>query len=261
MPATETLLQGATQVTSSLSANYTAGGGTISMAAALLDHGGGAISGPFEILVGRNRPLTERRYFVATPSGSNLTVTPSPGYTDNQNFVTGDLIDLISAWETQRRLRAFALLHTHTGGAGTVDGPVLAHTALTSIGTNTHAQLDTEASASSAHRAASAAVHGLPASVNVVGNRNAAGEFFQRGSVAVSGTLSAATSLGFLTQTGVTFPVAFGSTPVVTLGLSNTASLFMVGANSVSTTGFTPIAWGAATATPTGSIHWHALGV
>jgi hypothetical protein len=117
--ATETLLQGATQVTSSLSANYTAGGGTLVMASALLDHGGGAISGPFEILVGRNRPASERRYFVATPSGSNLTVVASSGYTDNQNFASGDLIDVISAWETQRRLRAFALLHTHTG---TVDG-------------------------------------------------------------------------------------------------------------------------------------------
>jgi hypothetical protein len=122
MPATETLLQGATQVTSSLSTNYTAGGGTIAMAAALVDHGGGAVAGPFEILVGRNRPASERRYFVATPSGSNLTVTASPGYTDNQNFASGDLIDVISAWETQRRLRAFATLHTHTGG---VDGAVL----------------------------------------------------------------------------------------------------------------------------------------
>jgi hypothetical protein len=151
MAATETLLQGATQVTSSLSANYTAGGGTISMAAALVDHGGAPLTGPFEILVGRNRPSSERRYFVATPSGSNLTVTASPGYTDNQNFITGDLIDVISAWETQRRLRAFALLHTHTGGTGTVDGPVLAHTALSSIGTNTHAQVDTHIAASAAH--------------------------------------------------------------------------------------------------------------
>jgi hypothetical protein len=46
-------------------------------------------------------------------------VVASSGYTDNQNFASGDLIDVISAWETQRRLRAFALLHTHTGA---VDG-------------------------------------------------------------------------------------------------------------------------------------------
>jgi hypothetical protein len=120
MAATETLLQGATQVTSSLSANYTAGGGTIAMAAALVDHGGGATHGSVRDPGGAQPPASERRYFVATPSGSNLTVTASPGYTDNQNFASGDLIDVISAWETQRRLRAFALLHTHTGTVGGV---------------------------------------------------------------------------------------------------------------------------------------------
>ena len=120
VPATETLLQGATQSVGSVGANYTAGGGTLTLAAALLDPGGGIVTGPFEIVVGRNRPLTERRYFVATPAGgANLTITPSPGYLDNQNFVIGDLVDIISAWETQRRLRAFSTLHTHVGG---VDG-------------------------------------------------------------------------------------------------------------------------------------------
>lgn len=60
--------------------------------------------------------------------------------------------------------------------------------------------------ANNAHSLASAAVHGLPASANVLGNRNAAGEFIQRGTatlIVLSGTSAK--------QLVITFPVAFSS--------------------------------------------------
>lgn len=131
MAATEALLQGATQVSSTLAANHTGGTLAFTLAADLLDHAGVAIPVPFEVLVGRNRPASERRYFLVTSMlGGLLGVAASPGYTDNQNFVIGDTIDVISAWETQRRLRAFATLHTHTGG---LDGSALAAITLANL--------------------------------------------------------------------------------------------------------------------------------
>ena len=129
MPATDTLLQGATNVWRTLASPYTAGGGTLVVSSALVDNGGASVPVPYEILVGRNRPLSERRFFVVTAQvGASLTIAASPAYTDNQSFVAGDQVDLISAWETQRRLRNFATLHTHSGG---VDGA-----AIPSVGVN-----------------------------------------------------------------------------------------------------------------------------
>lgn len=76
------------------------------------------------------------------------------------------------------------------------------HTLLTSIGTNTHAQIDT-------HLAASAAVHGLPASVNVLGDRDGSGEYIRRGS-ATTGTETNASPL-FFASASVTFTPSFGT--------------------------------------------------
>jgi hypothetical protein len=129
--ATETLLQGATEIIRHVNASYTAGAGTLVIDSAVTDHGGSAVAVPYEILVGRNRPPSERRFFVVTAgAGTSLTIAASPGYADDQNYVAGDQVDLISAWETQRRLRAFATLHTHTSG---VDGAALVLASLPTI--------------------------------------------------------------------------------------------------------------------------------
>ena len=74
-----------------------------------------------------------------------------------------------------------------------------------------------------AHIAASANVHGLPASVNVLGNRNAAGEFIQHG---VHGGL--AHNVGpasvYRNNATLTFPVAFSATPIVVQGSKETGT-------------------------------------
>lgn len=62
-----------------------------------------------------------------------------------------------------------------------------------------------------AHEAASSAQHGLPASVHVLGNRAAAGEFVQRGSY----TCPLETGSGAEYTLTVTFPAAFSSAPFV----------------------------------------------
>ena len=93
----------------------------------------------------------------------------------------------------------------------------------------------------SAHIAASAAVHGLPASVNVLGNRSAAGEFVQRGTVA-SMVATGSYSISFVTS-AVTFPVAFSSTPIVLPGGSTSVgNAALMGTSDITTTGFVLVA-------------------
>jgi len=88
----------------------------------------------------------------------------------------------------------------------------------------------------SAHATASAAVHGLPASVNVLGNRSAAGEFVQRGSGNQTGGSSAQSI--YPNTFAITFAVAFSSTPIVVAGSTTSGGFTCVGgAQTVSTTG------------------------
>jgi len=113
-----------------------------------------------------------------------------------------------------------------------------------------------------AHKNASANVHGLGASVNVLGNRNAAGEFVQRGTSSISAALGSAISISAANAAAVTFPVAFSANPIVLLTLYNTAQGLgaCISAGTLSTTGFTPAVYGTASATATGTLHWIALG-
>lgn len=153
MPATETLLVGATQGFFTLSSGYTAGvSGSFGLTGSFVDHGGSFINGPVEVLVGRNRPPSERRYFVVNRTFASVisVVNISPGYVDDQNFIAGDSVDVISAWETQRRQKAFSEFHTHGGG---VDGSQVDHVSLANKGTNTHAQVDTHLADTTNHHA------------------------------------------------------------------------------------------------------------
>ena len=82
-----------------------------------------------------------------------------------------------------------------------------------------------------------AAIHGLPASVNVLGNRDAAGEFVQRATTDPAALAGAST---FYTGGAIspTFAVAFSTTPYVAWG--GITDAFIMGAMvfSVTTTGF-----------------------
>lgn len=89
----------------------------------------------------------------------------------------------------------------------------------------------------SAHIAASAEVHGLPADVNVLGSRDAAAQYVQAG-VSTTGATKTGSTFEILTATdSVTFSVAFNSAPrvfcTVTGGLYAYISI-----GTISTTGF-----------------------
>jgi hypothetical protein len=122
---------------------------------------------------------------------------------------------------------AAAIGWTKVDKTGAVAGDVGAATA--AQGTN-----------SANHIAASANVHGLPALVNVLGNRNAAGEFIQRGNATANGSLVAYSCTHYRTI-AVTFPVAFASAPRV---FASSGSAYIASVGSLTTTGCTLSAWG-----------------
>lgn len=146
--------------------------------------------------------------------------------------------------------------HDHVGG----DGAQVNHTGLSNIGTNTHAQVDTAIANSVSHIAASAAVHGLGASVNVLGNRNAAGEFVERGTDTGGTVNSAMTIAEFSNDKAVTFPVAFASAPVVVATCTDERRAFVC-VLSVSTTGFTYVVCAPSGLSGSRQIRWIALGL
>lgn len=86
------------------------------------------------------------------------------------------------------------------------------------------------------HAAVSVAVHGLPASVHVLGNRNAAGEFIQHGTKKATGDQARSITRGCIEA--ITFPVAFNSTPVVLPGGTTDNKCHLGSARAVTTTGF-----------------------
>lgn len=139
-----------------------------------------------------------------------------------------------------------------------VDGSVAAAAAIawSKISKTGAVASDVSATAAS-HGTANANVHGLPASVNVLGNRNAAGEFIQHGSGTVNGTLGSYTINSFRIL-AVTFPVAFSAAPRVVTGCGNVNQLNSVG--TVTASGCTLVAWGDATLAATAVINYIALG-
>jgi hypothetical protein len=111
----------------------------------------------------------------------------------------------------------------------------------------------------SAHIAASAAVHGLPSGANVLGNKSAAGEFVQRGTVSSMATVGAY-SVSSVTS-AVTFAVAFSSTPIVVAGGTTSGpDPFLAGACSITTTGFTLTAHVVNNTGAKSNVGWLALG-
>lgn len=108
--------------------------------------------------------------------------------------------------------------------------------------------------AAQSHAAASANVHGLPASVNVLGDRNAAGEFIQHGSGTATGTLTAYT-LNQFRDIAVSFPVAFSTTPKVF-----TSSVLPSNPHTINSSGCSLRIFGDATLTNTRVIDYFAIG-
>lgn len=104
------------------------------------------------------------------------------------------------------------------------------------------------------------AVAGLPASVNVLGSRDAAGEFIQRSTT--NRTFSSSTDVTITdTQTSaITFTVAFSATPTVVFSVRNNSGVRGCGMlTAVSTTAFTPGALSSVSASIDLDIHWIAV--
>ncbi len=104
-----------------------------------------------------------------------------------------------------------------------------------------------------------AAVHGLPASVNVLGNRSAAGEFVQRATAANANT-SANNSLDATWNSSavITYPVAFTSAPYVVGVNKGTDVLVSIETANVTTTTFSLFAFYSSNVVAT--LGWIALG-
>ena len=138
-----------------------------------------------------------------------------------------------------------------------VDGSVSASAAIAWSKISKSGAVASDVSASPAtHATANANVHGLPASVNVLGNRNASGEFIQRGNGTANSALGSYTINSFRTII-VTFPVAFAAIPRVFVTGSNN-ELASVG--GLSTTGCTLLAWGDPALDAIRMINYFALG-
>lgn len=103
-------------------------------------------------------------------------------------------------------------------------------------------------------------VHGLPASVNVLGNRTASGEFIQHALPSVSYGAGSSFTLNNLHTTTATFPVAFASAPIVLLGGGDQANGAPGVAIAISTTGFTLWVWDNQASGFSGSFGYVALG-
>jgi len=139
-----------------------------------------------------------------------------------------------------------------------VDGSVSASAAIAWSKISKSGAVASDVSASPAtHATANANVHGLPANANVLGNRNAAGEFIQHGDAIASGTLGAFT-ISHYRLIAATFPVAFSTAPRVFTGCSNATAVTCVG--SITTTGCTLVAWGDGTLAATAVVNYIALG-
>lgn len=130
-------------------------------------------------------------------------------------------------------------------------------TAIQTTISNTNSEVPTGA-AVYAHTNASANVHGLPANVNVLGNRNAAGQFVQHGTGSSTTAGSAVSVFRASANTTFTFPVAFSSTPRVWVALQDGVT-GGAGVSLVSTTGFDSRAWSFSAST-TYTIAYLALG-
>jgi hypothetical protein len=92
-----------------------------------------------------------------------------------------------------------------------------------------------DVAANATHIGASAAVHGLPASVNVLGCRTAAGKFVQYGTKSASAA-AGALAVTYYHAIATTYPVAFGAAPIVLI--SDDVQGLPTGVDSVTTTGF-----------------------
>lgn len=121
--------------------------------------------------------------------------------------------------------------------AGSVGTAELADGAVTSG--KLDATINNDLAAASSHIGASAQVHGLPANVNVLGDRDAAGTYVQSGSSAGSGTAGGAGSWTTVAMGSITFPVAFAAVPRVFVTVTGGNNVGPAYAGNVTTSGFT----------------------
>lgn len=131
--------------------------------------------------------------------------------------------------------------------------------AITLEAANTELGLKADQVSLNTHTTATTQVHGLPANVAPLGNRNAAGEFIQRGYMSSTGGASTF-ALYQAANTNVTFPVAFTNLPIVIPGGTQSTAGVLPFLFNVTTTGFIYTRFDTAASRNAVNIGWIALG-
>ncbi len=165
--------------------------------------------------------------------------------TDYAAATTGAATDLmevatdIGGTPTSKKISLLNLINSLFGLATTKLGLALGGTNadLSATGAATHFLAQASAGAAVTVRAIAGTDLGLPASVNVLGNHSAAGEFVQRGSIA-SATTDGAFTAAKAKAVAVTFAVAFSAAPIVIGGGTTSAKNVIPSIYSIATTGF-----------------------
>ena len=103
-------------------------------------------------------------------------------------------------------------------------------------------------------------VHGLGASVNVLGDLDASGNFIQSGTVNPGAGDAGAATIYAITLTAVTFGTAFSAAPVVVTGGTVDITKIATGAEAVTTTGFSITGFTNASSFNPTDLDWIALG-
>ena len=188
----------------------------------------------------------------------------------------GQLPPMSSNFETQVLESLISLnsaIASLTGGSGSVPadasvtdakvaaGAAIAWTKLSKTGaaaSDVGAATATQGANADSHRTATTNIHGLPASVALLGNRTASGEFIQHGATsAINGTLTSFTIAAYRSL-AVTFPVAFTSAPRLFCNAKDNGILAT--ATSITSTGFTIYLWGGGALVNTLTADWMAVG-
>ncbi|HEB26528.1 MAG TPA: hypothetical protein ENI05_01955 [Porticoccus sp.] len=106
-------------------------------------------------------------------------------------------------------------------------------------------------------------VHGLGSSVNVLGNRDASGEFIQRATTGVGNTTGTDRTMSTNAAATITFSTAYSATPLAVVASPSAGTVDIaggVGISDLATTGFTRVVVMEGVSRTGLSVYWIAVG-